>query len=78
MCVKRHSAIPLRRIPPIRIVFAAGDKMLDQDEAALSVREVHAANENSSPIKQEGLWRRRHLLFRQVLLNVYQSARTPH
>ena len=70
--------MPLRRIPPIRIEFAAGDIVLGQDAATLSVREVRASNENSSPIKQEGLWRRLHLLFRQVLLNVYQSARELH
>jgi hypothetical protein len=63
MCVKRHSAMPPRRIPQTRIDFAALHKALGQSEALLSVRKDHAANENRRSLKQKGWWWRLKLLF---------------
>jgi hypothetical protein len=42
MCVKRHSAMPLRRIPPIHIDMAS-DQAAEKNDAALLVRKDHPA-----------------------------------
>ena len=67
MCVMRHSAMAPRRLPQIRIDLVSGDKALGKKGALLLVRERHPVNENSRSIKQEGLWRRLHLLFAKHL-----------